>query len=135
MKLVRADQDDEWSVPRDAERSAEGLPPRTASSPGEQVNEARSRELRELVRADQNAKSERPSGKALSGGVSCGVDRVGDTPFDRPCDRGEAGKGPKPGVGPASRRCADGAMKRVPYARPLSPNDWGEGSGIWHQRK
>jgi hypothetical protein len=26
-------------------------------------------------------------------------------------------------------------MKRVPYARPLSPNDWGEGSGIWHQGK
>ena len=88
-----------------------------------------------LVHVGQNSKSERSSGKALSGGVSCGVDRVGDTPPDRACDRGEAGKGPKPGGGPASRRCADGAMKRVPYARPLSPNDWGEGSGIWHQRK
>jgi len=73
--------------------------------------------------------------RALSRVLSCGVDRVGDTPCDRPCDRGDAGKGLKPGGGPASRRCADGAMKRVPYARPLSPNNLGEGSGIWHQGK
>ena len=88
-----------------------------------------------LVRADQEAYFWKSASRNLPSGVPCGEGRIEDEAPGRIEGRAALVTPRNSCPGPATLHVACTPTNRVPSARPLSPNHWGEGSGSCHPRR